>query len=206
LQPNDQEVQATLTRRLRSLATFLASDKRPDEAQAQVDEALALARGLRDDARIWPPPRCILAEVLNTLGNLQLDQRDPQGMATLNECLQLREACAADFQANVMMRCELAGALHNIARTEVRLNQQDEALPLLLRARDLELGVLKELPDYGTAQDYLRNTLDQLARVYMLLGRRQELVAMLTELDARGQNVRMLPSSARLWLRALDLA
>jgi hypothetical protein len=77
---------------------------------------------------------------------------------------------------------------------------------LLLRARDLELGVLRELPDFGIAKDYLRTSLDQLGRVYVLLGRRQELVATLEELGALDQSTRTLRTSARLWLRALELA
>ena len=206
LEPQDAEARATLARRIDNLATFCANAKRPAEAEPLLQEALALAQGIPADARIWLPPPMVVAAVLETLGNLQLDVNDPAAEATLTECLRLREQAAADYAANLEIRTLLSGALHNLGRALVRLDQDQRALPLLQRARELERSVLREQPDSRMGRIHLVNTLGLLPTVHYHLGQRAALVGALEEFAAADDRTGALRTSARLWLRALELA
>jgi hypothetical protein len=206
LDPEEPEAMAAIGRRMDNLATFFTQDKRFQDAEPLLVEALALVRRIPEQAKIWPPPKLVVSDVLQTMGNMQLDQRDQRALATLTEALALREACLQDFPANPLFRTEVAGALSNVGRVHARLGRDAEALPFLQRAREQELAVLRDVPDYGLAREYVRATLYLLNTTNHFLGRRLDLVAGLLEIVTYDQSSGTLRTAARQWLRALELA
>lgn len=191
----------TVVARLDALATLLARSERRAEAHDLLDEALGLARALPADARIWPPQPVVLSEVLQTLGNLLVDQRDRAAAPVLNECLELREAVAAEHPSDLMLTSDVAAALHNLGRLSYYQARDDRAVERLTRAATLQRHVLAELPTYGKAREYLINHLSMLGTSLANLGRERELRDVAEELSGFESAPVASRRAARLWLR-----
>src|SRR5262245_43535309 len=88
-----------LVQQLDMLATMYSKQKRLDQALPLLDEALTLARGIPADAKFWPPQPLLVANVLETLGNLYVDKRDSKAPAALKECFAMREQAASDYRS-----------------------------------------------------------------------------------------------------------
>ncbi len=202
--PGDAIDAQTAVNRLDALATLLVRQRRREEARPLLDDALALARGIPVDARIWPPQPFVVSHVLETLGNLLVDQRDLAAVPLLKECLQLREQVAKDHPSDLMVRSDVAAALHNLARMNFYQAQDDLVVERLQRAAELQRQVLAELPSYRKATDYLLNHLSLLGTSLAKLGRRQEVERCATELAGMDTTVSHR-RAARLWLRCLGL-
>ena len=190
-----------LVLQLDMLATMYSKQKRFDEALPLLDEALALARDIPADAKFWPPPPLLVAQVLETLGNLYVDRRDSHAPAALKECLALREQAASDFPSDMQIRCELAAALHNLAVMNFYQSQDDLALERLDRAITLQRSVLAVMPDHPTARDYLRRHFVQRGSVLAQGTRAADLHACVLELSSMAQDANAQRSAARLWCR-----
>ena len=198
--PGDATDAQTAVNRLDALATLLVRQKRRDEARPLLDEALTLARSIPVDARIWPPQPFLVSHVLETLGNLLVDARDLDAVPLLKECLQLREQVAKDHPSDLMLRSDVAAALHNLGRLSFFQAQDDLAVERLQRAAELQRQVLAELPSYRQAADYLLNHLSLLGTSLANLGRRQETERVAAELAGLDTPVSRR-RAARLWLR-----
>lgn len=204
-EPDDHDHTARLVSALDTLATMLSKNKRYDDAEPLLEEALSTARVLPEDSRIWPPQPALLAEVLETYGNLLVDRRDQRCVAMLKECLALREKLARDFPHDLEFRTDVAAALHNLANMNFWQEQDDLALERLDRALALQRSVLAEMPRSTSAREYLRNHLTLRGSTLAKLGRRDDLVATATELQSLATDRAALRSAARLWLRAYAL-
>jgi serine/threonine protein kinase/tetratricopeptide (TPR) repeat protein len=201
----DTEDQRNLVECLDTLATFLSKNSRFPEAEPLLHEALAIAREIPTDSRIWPPPIATVANVAETLGNLYVQQRDQRGIALLQECLAIREQLVADFPHHVECRSDLGAALHNLASMNFYQAQDELALERLDRAIGLQRAVVGDSPLYGQARDYLRNHLTLRGSCLAKLGRRDDLVATVHELEKFETDRSALRSAARLWLRAAEM-
>jgi tetratricopeptide (TPR) repeat protein len=166
-----------------------------------LDEALALARAVPADAKFWPPQPLLVAKVLETLGNLNVEQRGSNAAAPLKECLVLREQAAHDYPNDVQVRCELAAALHNLAVMNFFQKQDDLALERLDRAITLQRSVLAVMPEYSMARDYLRRHLVQRGSLLAQGTNAADLHACVQELSSLAQDPNAQRSAARLWCR-----
>ncbi|MCA8965137.1 MAG: hypothetical protein KDC48_09620, partial [Planctomycetes bacterium] len=198
--PGDALDVQTAVHRMDALATLLVRQKRRDEARPLLDEALTLARGVPVEARIWPPQPFLVSRVLETLGNLLVDAKDHGAVPLLKECLQLREQVAKDHPSDLMLRSDVAAALHNLGRLSFYQAQDDLAVERLQRAAELQREVLAELPTYRQASDYLLNHLSLLGTSLANLGRREETERVAAELAGLDTTVSRR-RAARLWLR-----
>jgi tetratricopeptide (TPR) repeat protein len=190
-----------LVLQLDMLATMYSKQKRYDEALPLLDEALALARGIPADAKFWPPPPLLVAQVLETLGNLHVDRRDSNPAAELKECLALREQAARDYPNDLQVRCNVAAALHNLAVMNFFQKQDDVALERLDRAITLQRSVLAAMPEYPTARDYLRRHLVQRGSLLAQGTNAEDLQACVQELSSMAEDPNAQRSAARLWCR-----
>jgi tetratricopeptide (TPR) repeat protein len=190
-----------LVLQLDTLATMYSKQKRFDDALPLLDEALVLARAVPSDAKFWPPPPLLVAKVLETLGNLNVEQKGSNAAAPLKECLALREQAAHDYPNDVQVRCELAAALHNLAVMNFFQKQDDLALERLDRAITLQRSVLAVMPEYSQARDYLRRHLVQRGSLLAQGTNAADLHACVQELSSMAQDPNAQRSAARLWCR-----
>jgi hypothetical protein len=205
LAPDDPEARVTEIRRIDNLATLFVQQKREDEAQTMLQDALAKARAVPVDARVLPSPKQVLAAVLETLGTLEMNRRDIHAEESLGECLQLREELAREFPANHDLRCELGAAAHNLGLLYYRTQRDELALAQFERARDLQRSVLAESPTRQLALDYLQQTLQMNGTCLIQVARREALVRNAAELGGLKQRPTALRTAARHYLRAIEL-
>jgi tetratricopeptide (TPR) repeat protein len=203
--PDSPEARVGEIRRLDTLATFLVQQKRDGEAEVLLQEALAKTRELPPNALVLPSPREMLAEVLQTLGILEMNQKDPHCEELLGECLRLREELAREFPTNLDMRCDLGAAVHNLGLLYYRTQRDELALAHYERARDLQRSVLAQNPTLVDAQDYLMQTLISNGTCLTQVARREALVANSAELGQMKERPSALRTAARHYLRAIEL-
>ncbi|MCB9878326.1 MAG: serine/threonine protein kinase [Planctomycetes bacterium] len=194
-----------LVQQLDTLATHLGKLQRYDEAKPLLDEALQLAESIPVDAPFWPPQKMLLAAVLETMGNQQLEQRDQQCYRPLQRCLELREEVAHLAPDDALVLSFVGAALHNLARMNFRQAQDQRALERLDRAIDAQRRVLGMMPTLEQGRDYLRNHLILRVRVLKALGDRAQLEATTTELGAMPDAIAQR-GAARGWLELLSMS
>ena len=203
--PGDLDDAARLVAVLDTLATLLTKNQRHADAQPLLEEALQRAQALPPDARIWPPPNAVVADVAESLGNLLVARRDLAGAAHLKDCLARREQLVADFPQDLQFQSDLGAALHNLASMNFFQGQDDLALERLDRALPLQRRVLAQMPQFTQAQDYLRNHLTLRGSTLAKLGRRADLETTAMELASFTADRLALRTAARLWLRSAAL-
>src|SRR4030095_8661291 len=143
----------------------------------------------------------LVAQVLETLGNLHVDRRDSNPAAELKECLALREQAARDYPNDLQVRCNVAAALHTLAVMHFFQKQDDVALERLDRAITLQRSVLAAMPEYPTARDYLRRHLVQRGSLLAQGTNAEDLQACVQELSSMAEDPNAQRSAARLWCR-----
>jgi len=205
LDPDDIEITAQEIGFLDNLATRLADQKRPDEVEPLLDEALLKVRAMPADAATWPSQPMLLSTVLQTRGIHFLHQQDGRCLADLRECLSLRERIASDFPTNVELRSHLGAACHNLGNAYFQQARDNDALPLLLRARDLQRSCVQDSPEFQMPREYLATTLRLLGSCLRHLGRREELTANAEELVALSPDRSTFRTAAVHFLRAIEL-
>lgn len=203
--PDDLRDQSKLISVLDTLATALSKNSRFDEAEPLLQEALALVRAMPAEARIFPPPKALEAEVAETLGNLYVQRRDRRAADLLKLCLQRREELVQTFPDDISLRSDHAAALHNLASMNFYQAQDDLALERIDRAIELQRQVVAASPDFLQGHEYLRNHLVLRGSTLAKLERRAELEAVASELGGFTNDRSALRSAARLWLRAASL-
>jgi tetratricopeptide (TPR) repeat protein len=188
-----------------NLATHLAASGRRDEALPLLEEALAHARQIPVDAPFWPPQPMLVSDVLETLGNLHVAQRDLAAVPALKECLELREQVARDHPSDLYVRSDVAAALHNLAHLNYEQAQDDLVIERLDRAIALQRQVLAEMPTFTQASDYLMNHLTLRGSSLAKLGDLVGLERTAAELEMFRANPVALRRAARLRLRCVEL-
>ena len=151
--------------RIVNLGRFLERQGRFAEARPVLVEAEALAREL-PEADTWPPPSLQRAETQDALASL-LSRIGEDGVEPMfRDSIAAREQSLVAFPSHLEFRIRLGGTLHNYATWLWRQERFDEALPLLERARDLQVAALATSPGDAMARQFLGNHLDWLGSAY----------------------------------------
>lgn len=201
--PFDAADRQVLVDVLDNFGTLLTRAGRHDDALALLDEGLANAREIPVDATIWPPQPFLVSVVLTSIGNLHVARRDERASAPLLEAVALREAVLREHPSDVMLKSDLAGALHNLANLYYRQARDEESLELLGRAVTLQREVLAAMPTFDQASDYLMNHLTVRGSTLAQLGRLDALEVTAGELAELADRPVARRRSARLWLRCV---
>ncbi|MBX3464288.1 MAG: serine/threonine protein kinase [Planctomycetes bacterium] len=206
VQPAAIDLQIGLVRNLDNLATHCYERRADAAAEPLLEEALAVARRMPRDARIWPPRDVLESDVLETLGNLYQRRGDERTRSTLAACVDLREPMARRHPDDIDLLSRLGGALHNLARTwcgdAATPDDLEQALLLLDRAIPLQRQVLAKSPGFERARLFLHRHLRLRGNTLARLQRRVELEAVAEELAGDVHNADHQRAVARFWLRA----
>jgi serine/threonine protein kinase/tetratricopeptide (TPR) repeat protein len=207
--PDLPEYRSSLARGLDNLATErLRRGDSGDEVVAMLEEALDIARRVPADAAVWPPQPVLESDVLETLGNLRFQRKDPEARATIGQCIDLRERYVARHPADIDLASRLGGAMHNLARTFCADDEPDgyrKALELLDRAIPLQRRALERSKHFARARQYLTLHLRLRGNCLLRLGPPEELEKVATELAASSRDAEHLRATARFWLRAMAM-
>jgi serine/threonine-protein kinase len=176
--PENPEWKNLLGKAHNSLALVLENLNRYDEAAKEFEKALEYKRALASDFPRVPEYQSSLANTLNSVGIMYRERRESsKAEASFREALAIRDRIAAEETGSFESMLSVAGSCCNIGMALSDQEKFEPSLPYFERAIKTLNELLVKEPRLAQAKNFLRNSHQARARVYMALGRYPEAIA-----------------------------
>lgn len=204
--PHSIDARIALVRRHSSLGVLLRRIGDDAGAERHLLAAVEGSRALPDNNRLWPPPRALQSMALESYANLLIGRGDTRARSLVEECVALREGLTQRLPEQAVFRVHLGNAYQNLGRCWQLEGDAAKAEEWLVRARDTQLAILAEKPDFADAHERLEHHRYALASCYDELGKVDDLLANAEELAKRTKSSVAQHTAAWSWLRAIARA